>query len=361
MSTAEATDPRPNGADGQRLVTGARTDETTEQRRVQWLAERKKYLTATDAAKVLGLSPYGDAVDVWLEKTGRDGAEFVETAEMRRGRRRESIVLDQYEETELVTLTRPLPYTLVASEKIPLLAFSPDALRGSLGSSLIPVDAKTARWADPTMWGEDGSDEFPIHYAIQLHVQMIVLGAEIAHLPTEFGGDEYRCYHLGSTPSRRDGLVELLGAWWQKHVVEDTQPAPTGSKSYADYLKRVYPRHDAGIAVDVRGDPALDALGPRFDSLRDAVKALEAERDEVGNQIRNAMGSAEVLQGSIWGATWKNNKDSEKLDAAGAVQDFQRLAAANGWLDEWRTVVRQRTTKQRGARTLRVTLKSGKA
>ena len=39
--------------------------------RDQWLAERKCGVGGSDVGKVLGVSEWGTAVDVWLEKTGR--------------------------------------------------------------------------------------------------------------------------------------------------------------------------------------------------------------------------------------------------------------------------------------------------
>ena len=39
--------------------------------REQWLATRKTGIPASDAAAILGLSPWKSPLDVWLEKTGR--------------------------------------------------------------------------------------------------------------------------------------------------------------------------------------------------------------------------------------------------------------------------------------------------
>ena len=39
--------------------------------REQWLKERKRGVGGSDVGKVLGVSEWGTAVDVWLEKTGR--------------------------------------------------------------------------------------------------------------------------------------------------------------------------------------------------------------------------------------------------------------------------------------------------
>jgi len=40
--------------------------------RQQWLDRRRRYITATDATKILGTSPHGTEWDVWREKQGED-------------------------------------------------------------------------------------------------------------------------------------------------------------------------------------------------------------------------------------------------------------------------------------------------
>ena len=36
-----------------------------------WLEKRKNYVTGTDAAQLLGISPFGSKFNVWLAKTGQ--------------------------------------------------------------------------------------------------------------------------------------------------------------------------------------------------------------------------------------------------------------------------------------------------
>jgi len=45
---------------------------TQDMNREEWLEVRKRGIGSSDAASVVGLSPYKSQLELWLEKTGRD-------------------------------------------------------------------------------------------------------------------------------------------------------------------------------------------------------------------------------------------------------------------------------------------------
>ena len=62
----------------------------------EWLDQRKKHVTGTDAAKILGLSPWGSAHDVFLDKIGEAPPFFINPA-MKYGTEMEPIIRENYE------------------------------------------------------------------------------------------------------------------------------------------------------------------------------------------------------------------------------------------------------------------------
>lgn len=70
---------------------------TREMTREEWLAERKTGIGGSDAAAVLGISPWRTPVDVWLDKTGRKQP-GEETEAMRIGAELEDFVARRYVE-----------------------------------------------------------------------------------------------------------------------------------------------------------------------------------------------------------------------------------------------------------------------
>jgi putative phage-type endonuclease len=62
----------------------------------EWLEFRSTRIGASDSAKILGLSPYGSAFDLYLEKTGQKESNF--NPAMSYGNRMEPLVRAYYEE-----------------------------------------------------------------------------------------------------------------------------------------------------------------------------------------------------------------------------------------------------------------------
>lgn len=78
-----------------------------EEKRKEWLAERRKGIGGSDSPRILGVSPWGDARQVALEKLDLAGEGFDSPA-MKRGRYLEPIVAQLVEEqTKYVTTVEP--------------------------------------------------------------------------------------------------------------------------------------------------------------------------------------------------------------------------------------------------------------
>lgn len=89
----------------------------------EWLAWRSDKLTASDIAKILGVSPYGTPYSLWLEKTKRKEPQKLNFA-MSYGQRMEPLIR-AYWETETATSFMPGCYE---SDEYPFLAASLDGI-----------------------------------------------------------------------------------------------------------------------------------------------------------------------------------------------------------------------------------------
>jgi putative phage-type endonuclease len=305
-------------------------------------------LTASDAAKVLGVSPYGGPIDVWLEKTGRDIA-TEETPAMRRGRRREALVLAHYADAENVTLLRGDGFDITRHPHTPLIGATLDAVRLEAGDVVVPVEAKTARWADPALWGADDTDEIPVHYAVQVAVQVACVRGAVAHVPVEFAGDEYRRYVVPVAPSTSEAIVEKLLAWWHRHVETDTPPPPSPGDGYKDWLARCYPAATRAEPLRI-DDHGVRLLGLRYDEIRGQVKVLIEAQDQIKHELCALMGDHDRAIADGWSASWKRAKDSQKFDAAAAFQAARRRLEELGEGDLVTALIAKHTTTSPGVR-----------
>lgn len=73
-------------------------------------------------------------------------------------------------------------------------------------------------------WGEDGSDDIPVHYRAQVQWQMDVLGVPLAHVAAYLDGRELRCYTIDYDPADAKLLRDIGWEFWQR--VLDGDPPP---------------------------------------------------------------------------------------------------------------------------------------
>ena len=316
--------------------------ERKEADKAAWLEKRKHYITGTDAAKLLGLSPFGSIFDVWLDKTGQ-APEFAQSAAMRAGTAFESAILKIYAEDTDAKLEHVDGYNLVTCDKYPRLGASLDGWNHTLGC---PVDAKNIRWKNEK-WGDAWTDEFPEYYKTQLQVQMMVTGAKFAHLAVMFSGQDFNIYTMEYDEELAQKIVDASEAFWP-YVENSEMPEASGSESTSNYIKE----HFAEGTPDKEKEPdeELAKNVEAYVKASEEEKSAKARKDEAGNRIRIFMGEATVVPGFC---TWKNAKDSQKTDweavAKAAMENMSML-------DRDKLVAKYTETKP-GNRTLRITAK----
>lgn len=313
-----------------------------ETKKAAWLEKRKHYITGTDAAKLLGLSPFGSIFDVWLDKTGQ-APEFAQSAAMRAGTAFESAILKMYAEDTDAKLEHVDGYTLVTCDKYPRLGASLDGWNHTLG---IPVDAKNIRWKDEK-WGDAWTDDFPDYYKTQLQVQMMVTGSKFAHLAVMFSGQDFNIYTMEYDEELAQQILDASEAFWP-YVESGEMPEASGSESTSNYIKE----HFAEGTPDKEKEPdeELAKNVEAYVKASEEEKSAKARKDEAGNRIRVFMGEATVVPGFC---TWKNNKGKTETD----WQAVAEAAMANMQVLEREELVAKYTETNPGNRTLRITAK----
>ena len=316
--------------------------ERKEADKAAWLEKRKHYITGTDAAKLLGLSPFGSIFDVWLDKTGQ-APEFAQSAAMRAGTAFESAILKMYAEDTDAKLEHVDGYNLVTCDKYPRLGASLDGWNHSLAC---PVDAKNIRWKDEK-WGDAWTDQFPEYYKAQLQVQMMVTGATFAHLAVMFSGQDFFIYSMEYDEDMAQKILDASDEFWP-YVERDKMPEADGSDEATEYIKSEFARGDAATVKE----PTEEIL----EALKGLQKAKLDEKDaqnrktEFENRIKLFMGDATAIKGVC---TWNNNKDSVKTD----WEQVASVALASMSAEDRKKLIASYTTTKPGARVLRITAK----
>ena len=272
-----------------------------------WLEQRLSGLGASDVAAVFGVSRWSSPWDVWAEKTGRVQPEPENDAQLR-GR----ILEDGIAELWVATLPRDKPIRLrrqglMRHRRHQWALATVDRLSVCTEGRCV-TEVKSAM--DMSEW--DG-DETPVAYQLQTQQQLLVTGRDHAHLVVL--GPRFQ---IAERTIDRDEeliaqMVEHLGGWWQRHIVEDVEPNATASA--ADGLARLYGNADPDALCDLPAD-LLDAPS-RIRALSAQAAELIQQADDLKARIKQAAGNASVIRslGEVV-ATWKPSKRIAGVTAA---------------------------------------------
>jgi len=302
-------------ADGTTMVLAANDDA---ERRERWLADRRTAITATDAAKVLGLSKWGSAIDVFLDKRGESVARPA-SAPMEWGNRLQQPILIAYADAVGQGIQFADPYAFLRSAETATIGASLDAIRVDDGR---PVDAKNTRYLSAE-WGESGTDRMPIYYATQLYIQMYVTGATRADLAVLFSGQELRIYTIERDEDVVAGIVDRCATFWRNHIETGIAPDPTtwaeldaSSSTYGAYLATKF-RQATDVIIPATAD--LEAAAAELRRVKARIAEAETDAARLENILKTAIGDAKGIAGAGFRALWTQAKDSVTIDAKGAL------------------------------------------
>ncbi|SMC28072.1 putative phage-type endonuclease [Desulfacinum hydrothermale DSM 13146] len=320
-------------------------------KRKEWHEERRKGIGGSDAAAVLGISPYRTPMEVWMEKTGRREPEFSPQAEerMRWGTLLEGVVADEYARRYRAVLCE-VPETLWHPD-YPHAYAHPDRVRVPGQETKIVWDGRKLHGADLLVeikttgeysphWGDPGTDEIPDPYLVQVQWYMGITGLQKAHVVVLFGGRKLDVYRVERDDEFIQTALETVEKWWERYVVGDVPPPPQTEAE----AKLLWPRHRAGKTVEATTE--IEETVRRLKEVKKLAKELEEEEAKLRNVLTAYIGEAEILASSDGTklVTWKANKDRK-------VTDWKALAQACGADEE---LIAQYTQVKPGSRVLRI-------
>jgi len=315
------------------------------------IALRKTGISASEVAAVAGLHPYVKPIDIWSSKLG-----LVEPFEGNKsskwGDLLEQVIADHYAKEHAVekivvrhpkTIKGSVNGTLVReiSPRFRLIA-TPDRIiyRKRIATPVRNLQIKTAGLRQSDKWGPSGTDQVPEEYAVQVAIEMAVLGVNETDLAALIGGQDDREYHLKRDLELEGQLIEICERFWVDHILTQTPPPVDGSENYSNYLKRRFPRDMRPMLPAT--DEARDWVS-LFCSRRDAVDYAEAALIQAKNRLKSLIGDAGGIEGLCM---WRQNKPSTTTDWEAVARDLSRHVGAGYFPD---AVARFTTTKP-GAR-----------
>jgi putative phage-type endonuclease len=293
------------------------------------LGDRSKYLGGSEVAAIYGLSPYKTPVELWREKTGRAEREVFDVKKERilaRGKRLEPVIIEmvidklteQGHEVELLATNQRYKDALT-----PYLSCEID-FELLLDGEHINGDCKTVIGFQRKKWGEEETEEVPIHYAAQFMYGLGITGRQKCLVAALIGLDDVAIYWVYRDQETIDAITGKARDFWENCVLADVAPDPIKF----DDIKLLYP-NDNGRSVE-----ATPEIKDKVNDLRivkDSIKQLEEKAElltlDIGEFISpHAALTFEGREIATWKGQGHSSIDQKALRAAhpGIVAEFTR-------------------------------------
>lgn len=280
--------------------------------REEWLSVRGQGIGSSDAACAVGISPYKSPLELWLEKTERQGApDLASNDAVFWGTTLEHIIANVYAQRTGCKVRR-LNAVLQHPEHPFMLANLDRVVQHPTDGNGI-LEVKTAGVNSAKFWDEGVPDS----YQCQVLHQLAVTGKPWCDVAVLIGGQDFRVYRILPDLDKMADLIEREAAFWQC-VVDDTPPPVDGSESSGRALASLY-SSDRGDTLDWREDTEMNKLFGDYWAYRQMYESAEIKADLLKQQLQERLGFATGAVLSDCKISWRKSKDS-------LATDFKRLA-----------------------------------
>jgi hypothetical protein len=273
--------------------------------------DRAKFIGGSDAAAVLGLSPWRTPLQLYLAKRGELPPPTDEDRKrervLARGKREEPHIVDDLVELYAVKVVRrstteqpnyhvhpAVPYIAaeidfeweVTEEAIERLATRGIEIPYGLIGTVQNGECKTAHpFVASKKFGEEGTDEIPVEYGAQAMHGLMVTGRAVTLVAVAVYVDDPLLYLVRRDEETIVEMLEREEAFMEKHVAVGVPPDPLNVPDVQLLL---------GRKEETRKDatPEIAALVSSLETLRDresaTKEAIEALKFEIGSFLVGA-------------------------------------------------------------------------
>lgn len=257
----------------------------------EWLKLRSQYIGGSDAAAVVGMNPFASPYSLWAEKTGKVPG-FAGNLATEVGTYLEEFVAQKFAQ-ETGKKVRKCNQSFLNSDY-------PFAI-ANIDREIIGEDAGLEiKTTDSLNLKKFKGGEYPANYYCQMVHYLAVTGKQRWYLAVLIGNKEFMWFTLDRD---EDEIAALMGAeadFWEL-VKKNTPPAVDGIKATAKALNAVYPDSTDAV-VDLSG---FGTLMRKYIALKEQIKELETQADEIANRVKKIMGNAGRGECTEYKVSWK--------------------------------------------------------
>lgn len=265
--------------------------------REAWLQERRQDITSTEAAAILGVSPYATAWEVWQRKAGHLAEGFEETERMRWGSRLEPVIAAGLAEDHGLEV-RSLGGVYMRHPRVARMgaSFDFEAARRSApdeGWGLLEIKNVDSLIFRREWISAEGEEEAPLHIEIQVQHQLAVSGRPWACIGVLAGGNTAHLFVRRRDEAAIAAIEDAVARFWRS--IEANDPPSPDFRRDADSIRDLYATSDPAAVLAEEARAEVERLLPRFLEARAAAKAAKEVEDELKARLLHALGPVEKV------------------------------------------------------------------
>jgi predicted phage-related endonuclease len=281
------------------------------------LAERSRGIGASEAAMVLGISPYGGPGALQARKLGAAEPEEPSWA-MRLGSIFEAAIAEAAAERTGWKLTG-FHRTLWHPNGV--MFATPDF---RITGERAGLEVKKSELGEE--WGDDGDPlGAPVHVRVQVQHQMAcVTSWERVWVAVLLYGRDLRLYPVERNPGQIAHLEAALPEWWQRHIVNREPIEPDGSDGAEAAIRALYPHPTEEPRP---ATPEEDLIALELLEVTESAKAADERVKLLRQRLMAAIGLAAAVAGDGWKATFGEQRGRVDYRAAAEARGLTEIEA----------------------------------
>jgi putative phage-type endonuclease len=282
--------------------------------REQWLKERKTYIGGSDLGAIIGVNKYRSALDVYLEKTSAH-VEEVNNDATYWGSALEEVVAQEY--SKRMNLPVEIETTLLRHPKHEFLAANIDRW---VDSKKYVLECKTTSFMNAKEWGEEGTDQLPETYLIQVAWYAAICDVPKVDIAVLIGGQDFRIYEYERNKEFEDKLIKIACNFWHHHVEKRIPPACSN-------LTDTFNLFPIGNNKELTASENITQKIYELKSLKEQESTVQKAIEKIKVEIQEFMQDYDILldnSGCVV-ATWKNVTSRTLFDVKRLKQECQDI------------------------------------
>lgn len=302
------------------------------------MPDRTKFIGGSDAAAILGVSPYKTPVELWMEKTGRAPQEEIDAVRQRifdRGHKLEPFIRDMVIQklqdegmtVELIAINKrynDADHQFMSCEidfelrLTGVIEIGCDLIH--LDGEHINADAKSVTGFARKKWGEENTEDVPIEYAAQFMHGLMITNRRFCLVAALRSFDDVDIYWTKRDDETIAAMRQKEIVFWYDHVLTDVAP----DTLTFDDVKLLFPA-DNGLSIDATDEVAIKVQ--ELASVKAKIKDLEEAEEILKHQIADFINPFTILRfDGKEIASWKG-QSAARLDVTALREEMPEIAA----------------------------------